>query len=1075
MPTFSDDNGGLPVAEINYNRGHDLRRICSTMAQRCLDLLLPDLQQHVEQNCTSNLRILSIGCGDGEFDRALLSVISAHHSVEYLGVDTSREALSGALQRFDAARRQHDSLTVTLLEQDARQLDPSLGPFDVILVAHSLYYFEDHAAELLDIIRTFSGPSSRTFVVLSSADGLPNIVSRVGGLNRIYTAEDLCTALAAAGVSFRCTSITSTIDVTEIGAESPTGNQLLEFLIERDLADLDQPTVDSLRQSIATQSQPVGSIWLLKERFVLVEIDGSSVSPHELAIPKPRSSPSATIRHPEDHDPVSDYRLLAQAFDWETYFADLAQLDHPRLLDVGCGTGRWLSALGHYSQKVGVHQQRIEYCGVDPSIDAIDTIAPSVDQAFSTATLWRASIPTVPLPPQSFDRIWSVHSLYGVDPRHIEAAVDLLVKSLRPGGSISIVLAEPESFYGWAAKRLGGGEPFSTAEDLRQQLIQRGLAFCQRSLVYDERFDAGDRSSIEEFVWQESISNSYPDLAHQSATDSADTDIRLDPWIQTFRTGNEFVFPQNAAVITFPAEGQRHSPNPLAPSEADLRSLISAAGEFVVKEHAGLERRLAHEAPSFVPSWSSDLTQQDSGWADPAIDSTLQEAVPEVGTADLAVLLDEIVGPLARAGTLDNAPGYAAYVPSGGLFHAALAEWIAASLNRYVPTSETAPGLAALEHLAIQWIHQALGTGASAEQSGFTPSGLFVTGGATATLHAVHAARRATEVAHTDSAQTGLVAYYSENAHSCVSQALAVCGIEHQRMLGINEHMQLPLGELESAIQHDLEAGLTPFLVIGTAGDVRTGAVDDLQGLVDVRDRYNLWLHVDAAYGGFFSMCESAQEALRGLDLANSIAVDPHKGMGLPYGTGALLVRDERTLLTAFSAQTSYINPSPEGPGLGPNTLDMGIEYTREFRGLRVWLPLKMLGLQFFRNNLEEMLALCREIAEDLAQLRHVELVGQPTLSICVFRLRAPCGDDENRALLDLINSDGKFFLTGCTMPERLGGNFVIRIALLSFRTDSATVHRLLARIEECVNIVVSRRKTPPGTEHSPHDRSTKP
>ena len=220
-----------------------------------------------------------------------------------------------------------------------------------------------------------------------------------------------------------------------------------------------------------------------------------------------------------------------------------------------------------------------------------------------------------------------------------------------------------------------------------------------------------------------------------------------------------------------------------------------------------------------------------------------------------------------------------------------------------------------------------------------------------------------------------------------------------------------------------------------SAGTTNTGAVDDLEGLAELCARERLWLHVDAAYGGFFLLTAEGRRTLAGISRADSVVLDPHKGLFLPYGTGSLLVRNRDTLRRAHALSADYMPPMQDDPDLVDFNL-VSPELSRDWRGLRVWLPIAMHGIAPFRRNLEEKLELTRWATEELRKIPGVEIVAEPQLSIVAFRLTRPDLDAEeenelNRAFLAAINARKRVYLTG-TM---LGGKFALRICVLSFRT----------------------------------------
>jgi aromatic-L-amino-acid decarboxylase len=293
------------------------------------------------------------------------------------------------------------------------------------------------------------------------------------------------------------------------------------------------------------------------------------------------------------------------------------------------------------------------------------------------------------------------------------------------------------------------------------------------------------------------------------------------------------------------------------------------------------------------------------------------------------------------------------------------------------------------------------------------------------------------------------VVYVSDQAHHSVLKAAILAGFpaRNVRAIPTDERCRMKIGLLEKAIAEDRRAGQVPFGLVGSAGTTNTGAVDDLAGLARIARREELWFHVDAAYGGFFALTERGREVLRGVGEADSIAIDPHKGLFLPYGNGALLVRDVSLLRKAHHSHAEYLPDAPESAGL-LNFADLSPELSRDFRGLRVWLPIKMHGVGVFRRYLDEKLDLARWASAELRRIPGIEVLDEPQLSIVPFRL-APGGtgaeelDRINRELLERINRTRRVFLSGTL----LRGRFLLRLCILHFRT-----HR--DRVEEAVDIV---------------------
>jgi aromatic-L-amino-acid decarboxylase len=443
-------------------------------------------------------------------------------------------------------------------------------------------------------------------------------------------------------------------------------------------------------------------------------------------------------------------------------------------------------------------------------------------------------------------------------------------------------------------------------------------------------------------------------------------------------------------------------------SAGALRALIDAAADRIVEHLASLPGQ-----PAADTEGGAELAR------------SLAEPLPEHGQP-AAELLDLLFGRLIPKSFNTAGPGYLAYIPGGGLPHSAVADLIAGSVNRYVGVFAAAPALAQLEANVVRWFCELAGLPSGS-------GGILTTGGSLANLSAVVAARH-------DRLPRNFLSgtiYASDQMHHSVRKAAMLAGLppENVREVESDEAFRARPAALASAITADRAAGFSPFLLVANAGTTNTGAVDDLQALADLARGEGLWLHAEAAYGGFFLLTGEGRRRMAGIERADSIVLDPHKGLFLPYGTGALLVRDASTLRRAHALSADYMPSTQEDPGL-VDFNQLSPELSRSFRGLRVWLPLRMHGIGPFRANLEEKLELARLACDALRGVPDVEILAEPQLSIVAFRLR-PAGRDAdaldrlNRSFLERINARRRVFLTGTL----LRGRFALRICVLSFRT----------------------------------------
>lgn len=469
-------------------------------------------------------------------------------------------------------------------------------------------------------------------------------------------------------------------------------------------------------------------------------------------------------------------------------------------------------------------------------------------------------------------------------------------------------------------------------------------------------------------------------------------------------------------------------PFPLEPDEAAFRAMVDAAMERIA-DHL----RALPDMPAHVPT-ADNL----------ALARRLIEPLPETG-APFDSLLHALFDEAIPASFTTPGPGYLAYIPGGGLLASAVADLIADSVNRYVGVFAAAPALAQIEANVVRWFNEIVGYPPEAR-------GILTTGGSLANLSAIVTARR--ERLPRDF--LGGTIYTSDQVHHCVTKAAILAGFppENVRLIESDEQFRVRVDRLERAIDEDRRAGMTPFMVVGSAGTTNTGAVDDLVALNALCKRESLWHHVDGAYGGFFALTSTGRDVLRGLGDADSMALDPHKALFLPYGTGCLLVRDGDALRRAHALHAEYLPAMQEDPAF-VDFNEYSPELSRDFRGLRVWLPLKLYGAGAFRDALDEKLALTAIARDAIAAMPDIEIVAEPQLTVFAFRLRRDnLTLDEhnalNQRLLDRINAKQRVFLT----PTTLAAHFVIRVCILCFRTHEDRVHALIEDVNAALTEV---------------------
>lgn len=419
----------------------------------------------------------------------------------------------------------------------------------------------------------------------------------------------------------------------------------------------------------------------------------------------------------------------------------------------------------------------------------------------------------------------------------------------------------------------------------------------------------------------------------------------------------------------------------------------------------------------------------------------LAEKLPENGQP-LDDVLNIVFDEAAPISYNTAGPGYLAYIPGGGVPASAVASLIADAVNRYVGVWLAAPGFVQLEVNVVRWFCEIIGYPASA-------GGILTTGGSLANFTAVVTARRERMP---ENFLRGTV-YTSDQTHHSVVKAAMLAGLPERNVRAVpsNDRYQVRLEDMAQRMQRDRAEGLEPFMVVGNAGTTNTGAVDDLEGLADLAVREGVWLHIDAAYGGFFMLTERGRRVLRGIERADSVTLDPHKGLFLPYGNGSLLLRDPQALRRAHSTFSDYMPPMQDDWDL-VDFCQLSPELSRGFRGLRAWLPIKLHGIAAFRRSLDEKLDLTEWAAGELRAIPGMQILAEPQLSLVVFRLAPPDrGEDEfndlNRRLLEGINRRKNVYLTATTLEDR----FALRICVLSFRTHRDRMEQCIADIRHAV------------------------
>lgn len=450
-----------------------------------------------------------------------------------------------------------------------------------------------------------------------------------------------------------------------------------------------------------------------------------------------------------------------------------------------------------------------------------------------------------------------------------------------------------------------------------------------------------------------------------------------------------------------------------------------------LEPNAAERERLASEALEFLEDWYSRIPSMPASGT-PLSDEEIATLMVPPGETGRPIA--ELFGDLdlaGRPGVLHPSGGHLSYIPNGGLYSAAIAELLAAGLNRYTGVVGAAPGMSAIETGVTGWIASLFGAGVA----------ILLSGGSTANLTAIVAARTNRLGEHFDDG----VMYTTRHTHHSVAKAARIAGLrdDQVRQVEVDSALRLRTDRLEEMINEDLTEGRRPFLVVASAGTTDTGTVDDLVAVSEVARRHGLWMHTDGAYGGFFQLTDRGRERLKGIEASDSIALDPHKGLSIPFGVGALVVRDQNHLIDANHGRGAYLDQAEVMQGLR-DISSLGPELTRPFRGLSVWLPLHLHGVAPFRDALDTTLDLAGHAYARVAALEGVRAPWAPDLSVVAFGFE---DDDVGHEAMRRVNEE----MSAHVSSTEVDGRFVLRLAILNRRTTAQHIDHALDLVEKAL------------------------
>jgi aromatic-L-amino-acid decarboxylase len=414
-------------------------------------------------------------------------------------------------------------------------------------------------------------------------------------------------------------------------------------------------------------------------------------------------------------------------------------------------------------------------------------------------------------------------------------------------------------------------------------------------------------------------------------------------------------------------------------------------------------------------------------------------------------------------------PRFFGWVNSPPAMMAVITEILAAAMNPSCAGGDHAAIY--LEHCVVRWLMQLLGFPIEGS------AGLLVSGGSAASLTALAAARhRALGQLGIDVRKQGVCGahaklrlYASTQVHSCVQQAVELLGLGSEciRWIGVDEEFRVSLDGLRQAIREDRQQGWHPFCIVASAGSVQTGAIDPLDAVAAVALESNLWLHVDGAYGAAALLDPNCKALFAGIELADSIALDPHKWLSVPVECGCVLVRDGSLLRDAFSLVPPYIRTEP-GKGIGnlPWFAEYGFQQTRGFRALKLWVTLAHAGTSGLKQQIAHEIALARYLEQRIEAARDFELRSKGKLSIVCFRYRPQelAGNEEaldalNKNVMERMQADGTAFVTSTT----LDGRFLLRACILHYGATERDIDTMLDAVRDMAKQVRDHESRMPG------------
>ena len=430
------------------------------------------------------------------------------------------------------------------------------------------------------------------------------------------------------------------------------------------------------------------------------------------------------------------------------------------------------------------------------------------------------------------------------------------------------------------------------------------------------------------------------------------------------------------------------------------------------------------------------------------LEAQLSEPPPEKGSDPLDVV-ERIAREVLPITARHDHPRFFGFIPSSPTWPGILADYLASGFNINQATWLSASGPTQIELVVMEWICSWLGYPKGS-------SGLFTSGGSSANLICLVAARDSLGYPKHPTV------YLSEQTHVSINRAALICGIRSQniRTIPTDEIFRIDMEALIEAVSKDREKGLNPIAVIANAGTTSTGSIDPLDAIADYCEDNGVWMHVDAAFGGFAIVTERGKKLLRGIERADSICLDAHKWLFQPYEAGCVVVKDVATLENAFSIRHDVLQDTVWGKDY-PNFSDRGLQLSRSARALKVWMSIQMFGVEAFRNAILNGMRVADRAAEKIMKSSVLELLSHESLAIVCFRVNPQDSEfdeqmlkDVNHAVLVRIFWEEAAFMSS----TNLRGKYSLRMCIINHTTTLKDVSETLDTIEKIGQEVIEQK-----------------